>query len=86
VSLIYTLIYHKKALKFLEKQDAETQKRISSTLNELLLIPPRGDIKKLSGQGLYRLRIGTFRAIFSIDHREKIIFIENIGNRGDIYK
>ncbi|OKO96030.1 RelE/StbE replicon stabilization toxin [Geobacillus proteiniphilus] len=52
----------------------------------LLAIPPQGDIKKLKGQdGLYRMRIGTYRVLFRIDHDERIIYIEAIGNRGDVY-
>jgi mRNA interferase RelE/StbE len=64
----YKLIYHKKALKFIEKQSLENQTRIAISFKGLLKIPPEGDIKKLLGsQGLYRLRIGTFRALFSIN-------------------
>ncbi|WP_028778121.1 type II toxin-antitoxin system RelE family toxin [Shimazuella kribbensis] len=84
---VYKLIYHKKVLKFIEKQPLDIQSRIAISLKGLLSVPPEGDIKKLLGsQGLYRLRIGTFRALFSINHREKIIYIEMIGNRGDIYR
>ncbi|KAF6509620.1 transposon site-specific recombinase [Geobacillus stearothermophilus] len=40
----------------------------------------------MKGQdGLYRLRIGTYRVLFRIDHDERIIYIEAIGNRGDVY-
>ncbi|ESU72927.1 plasmid stabilization system [Geobacillus kaustophilus GBlys] len=59
---------------------------MASGLQGLLAIPPQGDIKKLKGQdGLYRLRIGTYRVLFRIDHDERIIYIEAIGNRGDVY-
>jgi len=32
-------------------------------------------------QGLYRLRVGTYRILFRIDHHEQIIYIEL--HRGD---
>ncbi|WP_397548117.1 type II toxin-antitoxin system RelE/ParE family toxin [Rossellomorea yichunensis] len=35
---------------------------------------------------LYRLRVGTFRVIFDINHDEKVIYIQAVGNRSDIYK
>ncbi|RUQ29631.1 type II toxin-antitoxin system RelE/ParE family toxin, partial [Peribacillus cavernae] len=44
-------------------------------------------IKSMKGyEELYRLRIGTFRILFNVNHDEKIIYIQAIGNRGDIYK
>lgn len=36
-------------------------------------------------QGLYRLRVVTYRILFRIDHHEQMIYIEAIGNRGDVY-
>ncbi|MED3330405.1 hypothetical protein P4409_25685 [Bacillus thuringiensis] len=35
---------------------------------------------------LYRLWVGIFRNIFEINHDEKVMYIQVIGYRGDIYK
>lgn len=87
VSSDYKLIYHKSALKFIAKQEKGIQKRIAEGLKGLLKIPPEGDIKSMKGYTeLYRLRVGTFRILFEINHNEKVIYIQAIGNRGDIYK
>ncbi len=45
---------------------------------------PNGDVKKLQGRTGYRLRVGNFRIIFSFS--ENILYIEEIDNRGQIYK
>ena len=83
----YKLIYHKSALKFIAKQEKAVQIRIVEGLKGLLKIPPEGDIKSIKGYtNLYCLRIGTFRILFDINHNEKIIYIQSVGNRGDIYK
>ncbi|MBY0155382.1 type II toxin-antitoxin system RelE/ParE family toxin [Cytobacillus firmus] len=83
----YKLIYHKSALKFIAKQEKAVQKRIAEGLKGLLEIPPEGDIKSMKGYtDLYRLRVGTFRVLFDINHDEKVIYIQAVGNRGDIYK
>ncbi|HDX9708026.1 TPA: type II toxin-antitoxin system RelE/ParE family toxin [Bacillus thuringiensis] len=75
----YKLIYHKSAVKFIAKQE--------KGLKGLLAIPPEGDIKSMKGYtDLYRLRVGTFRILFEINHDEKVKHIQAIGNRGDIYK
>ena len=43
------------------------------------------DIKTMEGHTeLYRLRIGQYRVIYTKDNI--ILFIIDIGNRGDIYK
>ncbi|MGM0845047.1 MAG: type II toxin-antitoxin system RelE family toxin [Bacillota bacterium] len=34
---------------------------------------------------MYRLRIESYRVIFAVDHQEQTVYIEAIGNRGDIY-
>lgn len=84
---IYKLIYHKDALKFLAKQEQAVQERIAKGLTGLLTMPPCGDIKLMKGyQGLFRLRIGTYRILFEINHTEKLIYIQAIDSRGGIYK
>ncbi len=72
--------FSKQALKFLNKQDNITKKRILVAIYNL----PSGDVKKLVGINSYRLRVGDFRIIF--DKKGNVIFIEKINNRGDVYK
>lgn len=73
-------LYSKQALKFLIKQDTIVRKRIVKAINML----PNGDVRKLKGKDGYRLRIGSFRVIFN--RSGNIIYIEDIDNRGQVYK
>ncbi|UOF89644.1 type II toxin-antitoxin system RelE/ParE family toxin [Fodinisporobacter ferrooxydans] len=83
----YKLTYHKEAVKFIAKQEKVIQERIAQGLKGLLTVPPVGDIKRMKGQaGIYRLRIGTLRLLFEIQHSEKIVYIRAIDSRGGIYK
>lgn len=50
------------------------------------MLPDGTDIQKLQGYNLYRLRVGDYRVIYSVDNGIRIITIENIDNRGDVYK
>lgn len=87
MSSVYKLTYHKDAVKFIAKQEKQIQERIVQGLKGLLVIPPSGDIKPMKGYvGLYRLRVGTFRVLFEINHNEKIIYIRAIDSRGGVYK
>ncbi len=80
---IYRIEFEKAAQKFLNKQDKQQRIRIYKAIYKL---PEGTDIKKLQGYNLYRLRVGNFRILYCIDDVVKIITIENIDNRGDVYK
>jgi len=74
-------------VKFLIKQERAIQERIRKALAGLVIRPPIGDIKPLKGkEKLMRLRVGTYRVIFKINHTEQIVYILTIDNRGGIYK
>lgn len=88
--------YSKRSLKFLSKQDNSTVARIRTAIEKLTYSPPEGDIKVMQGcsKGKMRLRVGSYRIIYwYLDKSEKtetktieILYIDEIGNRGDIYK
>ena len=87
MNLGYKLTYHRDAVKFISKQEKSVQERIVQGLKGLLVVPPVGDIKPMKGYtGLYRLRVGTFRILFEIQHSEKVIYIRAVDSRGGIYK
>lgn len=80
---IYKIEFEKAAQKFLNKQDKAQRLRLYKAIYKL---PNGTDIKKMKGYNLYRLRVGDYRILYSIDEVVKIITIENIDNRGDVYK
>ena len=49
-------------------------------------LPNGTDIKKIKGCDLYRLRVGDCRVLYTVDEAIRLIDIENIDNRGDVYK
>ena len=83
---MYKIIVKKKAKKFIDKLPKNDRKRIVTEIKQL---PNGEDIKKLKGEnnkGLFRLRVGDYRIIYSVDNGELIIYVIDAGNRGDIYK
>lgn len=80
---IYKIIFEKAAQKFLDKQDRPKRIRL---YRAIYCLPDGTDIKKLKGHDLYRLRVGDCRGLYRIDNGVKIITIENIDSRGDVYK
>ena len=82
--------YSKDALKFLSKLDKKSVGRIREAVTGLTFNPPVGDIKTMQGysDGRKWLRVGSWRIIYRLenDGTVEIIFVIDIGNRGDIYK
>lgn len=77
----YRIVLDKPALKFLQKQPKAQQERLLRAIQGL---PDAGD---MSGyESLYRLRVGFYRVIYSVDGRLLIVHVLTIGNRGDLYK
>ena len=82
--------YSKDALKFLSKVQKPIAQNIRTAIRGLTLDPPEGDIKTMQGysDGRMRLRVGKYRVIYRYDKDKKldILYIIDIGSRGDIYK
>lgn len=82
--------YSKAAVKAINGMDKATKERIRVGILGLTQKPPQGDIKPLQGyhDGRCRLRVGGYRIVykFGVDGQVEILYIINIGPRGDIYK
>ena len=81
--------YSKKAIKFLQKIGSKQAQRIRDAILGLTEKPPVGDIKPLSGTSdSFRLRVGAYRVIYRYGYEGEIevLLIDDIGNRGDVYK
>lgn len=80
----YKIVIEKPAMKFLAKQPQAQRERLLKAINRL---PGMGDIKAMQGyENRYRLRVGSYRVIYSIEGDVLIVRVLSIGNRGDVYK
>ncbi len=80
----YKIVIEKPAMKFLAKQPQAQRERLLKAIN---LLPGMGDIKVMQGyENRYRLRVGSYRVIYSIEGDVLIVRVLSIGNRGDVYK
>ena len=82
--------YSKSAAKAINGLDRPTKQRIRDGILGLTKKPPEGDIRPVQGynDGRQRLRVGKYRVIFKFDLESEIqiLYIMNVGSRGDIYK
>jgi mRNA interferase RelE/StbE len=86
---MYKVVFYRQATRYYNKLDVNTQRRINKAVDEMIQNPFEGPhIKKLKGrlEGKYRYDIGSLRVIYYVDADNKIIYVEAIGPRGDVYK
>jgi mRNA interferase RelE/StbE len=81
--MTYDVFLHKKAQKNLEK--FSDRERIRTHLRTLEQFPDSGDLIRIE-DGIYRMRIGEYRALFKVYDDEKIIVVINVDVRGKVYK
>ena len=79
----YQIILKKPAKKFIDRLPADEKRRLIVAIEAL---PHTGDIKKLQGrENVFRLRVGSYRVLYTVDHGQLIVCVINAGNRGQIY-
>ena len=83
----YKVLYYKRYLKDLEKIPKYFQEEIRISIMELEKDPRPSGCKKLKGNsGLYRIRSGKYRIVYSINDDVLTILIIEIGHRKDVYE
>jgi mRNA interferase RelE/StbE len=77
----------KQALKELELIPKKDNRQISKAIDELSVNPRPNGCKKLKGETEYmwRIRVGNYRLLYTIEDRIKIVEIRKVGHRKDIY-
>ena len=68
------------------KFQAALQNRIKNKLFLLETGPRLHGSQKLHGTDFFRIRIGDYRVIYSIDDTHKIVRILDIGHRREVYR
>ncbi|MEK7282051.1 MAG: type II toxin-antitoxin system RelE/ParE family toxin [Chloroflexota bacterium] len=70
----------------MDKLPPPVHTRISRKILSLENNPrPRGT-KKLSGREEYRLRVGDYRVLYTIDDRNTVVIIFAVGHRREVYR
>lgn len=86
--MTFSIEYDNQPLNFLKKQDKHIIQRIMDKIDELLANNPvPHNAKTMAGEhGVYRIRIGDYRALYRINHQENRIIIFKLDKRSKIDK
>ena len=84
---MYRVKVAEEAAKFIRKQDKRIQRQIINNIRELAEKPrPQGCKKSQCYRGLYRIRSGNYRIVYTIREKKLLIFVVRVAHRKDIYR
>jgi mRNA interferase RelE/StbE len=84
---IYTVIIKASAQKRITKLPLVYQRKVKKVVLGLQDEPLPYGSKKLQGENnIYRIRIGVYRLLYSIEADVLTIFVFDVGHRKDIYR
>ncbi len=64
----------------------QQRQRIVKRIQDLSQDPFPPGFKKLSGMEKYRIRVGDFRILYTIENEKLVIHVIKIGHRKDVYR
>jgi mRNA interferase RelE/StbE len=84
---MYKVELKPRAQKFIATQSKRIQKQLIKRIESLSINPHPPNSKMLhSKERLYRLRSGSYRIIYQVQHEKLLVIIATIGYRGDVYE
>lgn len=83
---MYRLEFRPAALRALRNLDSVTAERVRGALALLAREPRPPASRKLSGRDAYRVRVGDYRIIYSIDDTRLIVVVVLVGHRSGVYR
>ena len=82
----YRIEFRPAALRELRKIDRSMQSRMQGAIALLAQDPRPPASRPLQGREGYRLRVGDYRIIYTIDNGNLLIVVVTIGHRRDVYQ
>lgn len=85
--MAYTIEFLKTAEKELAALPKDAQRRVARKIGALRENPRPPGAKLLEGEErFYRLRVGEYRVIYSIEGKRLVVLVIKIGHRKDVYR
>lgn len=83
----YAITFARSARRELETLDASVVRRVIAKVEGLAQDPRPSGSRKLQGeQNLWRIRIGDYRVIYSVDDRQRVVDLVRIRHRREVYR
>jgi mRNA interferase RelE/StbE len=83
----YRIVFARSARRDLEKMESTIARRVLAKIEELIDRPrPVGCRKLEGGSNLWRLRVGDYRVVYSVDDDRRLIDVVAVRHRREVYR
>ncbi len=83
----YSIEISRTAEKQLKKLDPDDQHRVAKTIVALADDPhPQGSRKLTGYEDVFRVRVGSYRVLYSVSGKQLVIIVLKIGHRKDVHR
>jgi len=83
---VYRLEISPTASRQISKLQSQTRERINRSIAQLAGEPRPSGVKKLSAKEGYRIRVGDYRILYTIDDTSEIVSVYRVMPRENVYK
>jgi mRNA interferase RelE/StbE len=83
----YTLTLKESAQRELDALPERVRSRVEAKIQTLRDEPrPRGCVKMAGTTNEYRVRVGQYRVVYTVDDRTQAVTVIGVGHRRDVYR
>jgi mRNA interferase RelE/StbE len=82
----WRVVVARSAEKELAKLSSENQLRVVRSIRSLEDNPFPGAAKRLKGRAEFRIRVGDYRILYTVEHNSRCLTISAIGHRREVYR
>lgn len=83
----YSIEVTREALRTLAKLDKPIRRRVQTAIDKLSQDPRPAGVRPLHGlKGAYRVRVGDYRILYTVDDGRLIVVVVDLGHRREIYR
>jgi mRNA interferase RelE/StbE len=83
----YSVAYDPRAAKELSRIDRTPASRIADAVDRLGADPLPAGCRKLAGyDDLWRIRVGDYRVVYTVDHGKLLVMAVHVAHRSRIYR
>jgi mRNA interferase RelE/StbE len=85
--MAYSVIYQASAEAALRKLPREIQIRVLRKIDQLAVNPfPPGTERLSAAIDLWRIRIGDYRVVYTVERKELLVLVLKVGHRREVYR
>lgn len=82
----WRIIFARTAEKELARLSSEMRLRLGRAIRSLENDPIPAQAKRLKGRTEFRMRVGDYRVLYTVEHENRIVTISAVGHRRDVYR